>query len=177
MNTLDAMRDVGLCVGSNRDLDAKSSIQSRVNGCFPIANDVSTRDGVTDYPVTACLSPFPWLDGTYRHMQITAMSCGEMCGALRAMARAGYRSAVVLTHPTEFFVRRGSACLPNAKNRRRIEQLIEFLGRREDMAWGVLDRMDAEEHHESPAQPLAIRLNRFHSLVRVVEQARARLVG
>ena len=82
---------------------------------------------VLDVPVSCFRSPFPRLDGSYRHLQITAAGSGETRCVLRGMARAGYRSAAVLTHPGEFFERTPAGPVPNIKNRRRWESLLLLL--------------------------------------------------
>ncbi len=102
-DTLAAMKRVGIRVGSNRDLDTKSSIRSRINDVFPVRNDACCLDGVLDIPVSAFVSPVPFLDGRYRHLEISALSLREMTTGLQKMAQAGYATAVVLTHPGEFF--------------------------------------------------------------------------
>lgn len=126
-DTLLAMKDCGITLGSNRDLDTHSSIESRLNHVFPVVNDISTFMDVTDIPVSAFLSPLPKLDGRWRHLEPCALSLGEMTHALAAMHRAGYRSACLLTHPHEFYYRRGHRYYPNLINRRRWERLLRFL--------------------------------------------------
>jgi len=126
-DTLSAMKANGLLVGSNRDLDAHGSIASRVNEVFPVKNDVSIREGITDLPVSCFESPFPWLDGRYRHLQITAAGHREMIYVLRRMERLGYRAATILTHPGEFYCRTARGFVPNRKNCRRWEKLLGFL--------------------------------------------------
>lgn len=125
--TLRAMKSTGLGLGSNRDLDQKTSTRSKLNDVFPVKNDLSSIHGVTDLPVTAFRSAVPRLDGRYRHLQITAVSAGETIFCLRKMAETGYRTATILMHPGEFFRVRRGVFLPNNKNIRRLRCILDFL--------------------------------------------------
>lgn len=125
VDTLAAMEECGLWISSNRDLDTKSSIRSRVNDHFPVRNDVSQLGRMLDVPVTSFRSPFPSLDGTYRHFQITALSLREMASSMRAMEKAGYHAATILTHPGEYFLKRSLRPIPKWKNCHRLTRIMD----------------------------------------------------
>ncbi|MFC1453461.1 hypothetical protein ACFLSJ_08985, partial [Verrucomicrobiota bacterium] len=127
------MKRNGLAVSSNRDLDAKSSIRSALNDAFPVRNDVCDLRGIVDVPLTALRSPFPFLDGRFRHMEISAMGLREMCDGLRRLAAAGYACASVLTHPREFFRPTRTGFVYVRKNCRRLEGLLRFARGRPDI--------------------------------------------
>jgi len=120
-NTLEAMRRCGLKISSNRDLDTKCSTRSKLNDYFPVLNDVSVRDAIGDVPLTCVRSPLPGLDGVYRHMEISAVSSGEMEWGIDRMKREGYAAICFLTHPGEFFCRRTGRVWK--KNMTRLERL------------------------------------------------------
>ncbi|MGA2065037.1 MAG: hypothetical protein ABSG86_08710 [Thermoguttaceae bacterium] len=128
--TLIAMRQVGIPVSSNRDLDTKSSVQSAVNQSFPIHNDIAVQDGVTDLPVTGLRSPLSWLDGTWRHLQVCALSGREMTNALDTLEGAGYTCATILTHPPEYFAHTSRFAARAGRNRRRLERLFQHIAGR-----------------------------------------------
>jgi peptidoglycan/xylan/chitin deacetylase (PgdA/CDA1 family) len=173
-DTLRAMKSAGLLLGSNRDLDKKSTIYSEVNDLFPVPNDVSSVDGITDLPVTAFRSPLPWLDGTYRHMQITAMSFPEMAYGLMKMKDAGYSCATVLMHPHEFFSVKRKEFVPNKKNRARLESLLGFIKTQPDFSIKPASACARSAGNEAGKLP-EIRLPLRLSLARVMEQAMARI--
>jgi len=127
IDTLAVMEEVGLYLSSNRDLDMKSSIHTRINDHFPIKNDISKRGNILDMPVTAFRSALPFLDGRYRHFEISALGAGEMKTALLQMLKTGYRCAVVLTHPGEFFRSSEGKSEFIEKNCRRFETLLKYL--------------------------------------------------
>lgn len=172
-DTLLAMIDNGLRLGSNRDLDTRASIESRLNEGWTVPNDLACCQGVIDVPVSCFRSPFPRLDGRYRHLQITAVGAGETRVVLRGMARAGYRSAAILAHPGEFFERTASGPVPNVKNCSRWESLLCFL---KESGWPVRGLREAGtlDGGERPALPV-VRGSVVHAAVRVVQQARWRL--
>lgn len=172
--TLSAMSKCGIAVGSNRDLDMKSSVRSKINHLFPVANDVCEHGGVVDLPVTVLRSPFPFLDGRYRHMEIAAMGMREMCDGLVRMREAGYRCATVLTHADEFFRCDNGRIVPVEKNRRRLEGLLEFVTASEGMRMAAVSEC-ARHCPVSDAQPPILRAHPLHSFTRVLEQALDRL--
>jgi peptidoglycan/xylan/chitin deacetylase (PgdA/CDA1 family) len=173
-DTLRAMKSAGLLLGSNRDLDKKSTIYSEVNDLFPVRNDISSVDGITDLPVTAFRSPLPWLDGSYRHMQITALSFPEMAYGLMKMKDAGYSCATVLMHPHEFFNVKNKEFVPNKKNRARLESLLDFIKTQPDLSIKPATECAKSVDNRSGSLP-EIRLPLHLSLQRVVEQAMARV--
>ncbi|MEI6150351.1 MAG: hypothetical protein WCS01_14720 [bacterium] len=174
-DTLLAMMDCGIRVGSNRDLDVKSSIESKLNEYFPVINDVSANAGVVDVPVTVLRSPFPGLDGRFRHLEICAVGAGELINALRRLERAGYASVCILTHPQEFFAMTPNGPVPKWANRRRLERLLDFLAKARRVF--EPDTMDARISALSLSlhvRPM-LTFNPLHSFVRLVEQAAKRL--
>jgi len=177
-DTLLAMRRVGLAISSNRDLDTKSSIRSKVNYCFPVVNDVSFRDGIVDIPVTAFRSPLPKLDGQFRHFEISALSFLEMSEGLMKAYRAGYSAVGILTHPGEFFRHTRHGVVPIRKNRRRLEQLLGFITTRPEFKVCTVSRFAAIDPLPKRSPP-EIKLSLPNTLLRVVEQGvdriRARL--
>lgn len=170
--TLEAMAEHGLATGSNRDLDRKSSIRSRIEELFPFPNDLAEARGIRDLPVSVVRSPIPALDGPYRHLQITAMGAGELVAALERLKAAGTSCATILIHPQEFFDVRGDAIVPNGKNRARFERLARELaaGR-----LGAVTTVRALGALALPARAPAIpRGSLLLAAVRVVQQAAAR---
>jgi hypothetical protein len=171
--TLKAMATLGIPLGSNRDLDRKSSIHSRINACFPVVNDVSMSGAVTDIPVTVMRSALRRLDGPYRHFEITALSAGEMTGGLLRLQQAGYAAVTILTHPGEFFRRAGGRVLAVEKNRRRLEHVIEFVAGRDDMVFAAMGEIGGVRlPSASPVIPI---LPPLSSLRRLAEQAAHRV--
>jgi len=173
-HTLDAMRSAGLFLGSNRDLDLKSSIRSKINDLFPVRNDASRYGGIVDIPVSVLRSSLPWLDGTYRHMEISAMGCGEMQQGLRGMQRAGYATACILTHPREFFRFVEGRPRPIAKNCRRLRSVLRFLA--SEPGFSVQAFGEGLDDISLPGKsPPEIRTNPLLQIFRIVEQAVDRL--
>jgi len=173
--TLEAMLECGIRLGSNRDLDLKSTINSRLNDHFPVRNDLSRRADVVDLPVSALRSALPVLDGPYRHLQICAVGSREMTDALSRMASAGYACATILTHPGEFFRSVRGESVFVRKNCRRLEGLLKFLASRNDMQVMTLSECTARCEPDNARQPPELHLNLFHSVVRACEQWVARL--
>ncbi|MDA1043893.1 MAG: hypothetical protein O3C57_01580 [Verrucomicrobia bacterium] len=173
-DTLSAMEALGLLISSNRDLDQKSSIRSQLNDAFPIRNDISRRGDMIDIPVHACLSPFPFLDRKYRHMEISAMGLREMCDALIKMQKAGYGCACILTHPGEFFRWKDGCVQPIAKNQRRLRGIVDYVAGHDDLSWATISECVSQADFERP-QPPEIRLNPLLSAGRVFEQVLDRL--
>lgn len=173
-DTLAAMEQAGIRLGSNRDLDRKSTLRTRINDLFPVVNDLSCRGAVHDLPVTAFRSAIPFLDGRFRHAQVTALGASELADGLRRMASAGYACATILTHPKEFFRMDHGTAAPVRRNVRRWEALLGTLKGREGFrmltAGECLGATPLPER--SPPQ---VRLNPFYSGVRVLEQAAGRL--
>jgi peptidoglycan/xylan/chitin deacetylase (PgdA/CDA1 family) len=168
-DTLAAMRRVGILISSNRDLDTKSSIRSRINCDFPVVNDLSWHDGVVDVPVTAFRSPLPRLDGRFRHFEISALSFLEMKDGLMKAYRAGYSSVGILTHPGEFFRHTWHGVVPIEKNRRRLEQLLKFIKTRSEFKVCTIGECAAITPMPEKSPP-EIRFFLPYTLLRVVEQ-------
>jgi peptidoglycan/xylan/chitin deacetylase (PgdA/CDA1 family) len=178
LDTLKAMKHAGILVSSNRDLDTKSSIRSKINHDFPVVNDVSCCEGVVDVPVTAFRSPLPGLDGQFRHFEISALSFREMKDGLMKAYRAGYSTVGILTHPGEFFRHTRCGVVPIEKNRRRLEQLLAFIKSRPEFKVCTISEC-ATITPMPKSSPPEIRLALPYTLLRVVEQGvdriRARL--
>jgi peptidoglycan/xylan/chitin deacetylase (PgdA/CDA1 family) len=172
-DTLLAMKANGLVTGSNRDLDSHGSIASRLNEVFPVVNDLCMHEGVTDLPVSCFRSPFPRLDGPYRHLQITAVGAGELRSVLMKMERAGYAAATILTHPGEFYSRTESGFAPNEKNCCRWESLLKFLaetGRNPTLVSQIGGAVVAG----GTMRPV-VKGGLVHGMMRLVEQAQWRM--
>ncbi len=168
-DTIKAMEDCGIGTGSNRDLDTRCSTRSRLNDFFPVRNDVSRMGSVIDVPVTALRSSLPFLDGRYRHMEISAMGLREMRDGLSRMAVAGYSCAGIFTHPAEYFRIVNGETGSIRKNCRRLEGLLEFVKSRNDMRMLTI-RECAEKCAMPASQPPEIRANLIFSIMRVIEQ-------
>jgi peptidoglycan/xylan/chitin deacetylase (PgdA/CDA1 family) len=173
-DTLAAMEEASLRLGSNRDLDCKGSIQSRINDSFPVRNDLSRRGSLVDLPLSAFRSPLPWLDGEYRHLEICAVGALEMADALSRMASSGYACATILTHPHQFFRVRGGGTIGNRKNRWRLLSLLRFVTGRQDMRFRTVSECLAIAHvpERSPGD-VTVRLP--YSLLRLWAQAPDRM--
>jgi len=174
IDTLAVMEEVGLYLSSNRDLDMKSSIHTRINDHFPITNDISKRGNIIDIPVTAFRSAFPFIDGRYRHFEICALGAGEMKNALSKMVKAGYRCATVLTHPAEFFHSSGKGSQFIEKNCRRFEELLSYLHC--EPQFNTVCLRSCSPTVELPAKsPLDVRLSLPYTVIRVWEQGLDRI--
>ena len=174
IDTLAVMEEVGLYLSSNRDLDMKSSIHTRINDHFPITNDISKRGNIIDIPVTAFRSAFPFIDGRYRHFEICALGAGEMKGALFQMMKTGYQCAGVLTHPSEFFRSSEKESQFIGKNCRRFEALLKYLHREPEMNTLRLGRCSPTISLPEES-PLDIRLSLPCTIIRVWEQGLDRI--
>lgn len=167
-DTLEAMRANGILIGSNRDLDSHGSIASGLNEAFSRPNDMSVLEGVTDIPVSCFRSPFPRLDGCYRHLQITATGRGEMRNVLLKMEKGGYEAATILTHPREFYSRTQAGFMPNHKNMKRWDGLLQFLvetGRK------TTTLSQVRIVPPTTSAPPIVKGSLVNGLVRIVEQA------
>jgi hypothetical protein len=173
-DTLQAMETNGLLIGSNRDRDLKSSLESKVNDAFPVVNDISRRGRVTDIPVSTLRSGLPWMDGPFRHLEICAVSALEMQDGLRKLARAGVQCATILTHAKEFFYMAGGKAVPIRKNMERLERLAAWLA-----DWPEARVMTVAQCAGLTGLPVAsppdVRLNPLLTMARVGEQAAYRL--
>lgn len=173
-DTLDAMRELGLMIGSNRSLDEKSSVKSLVNICFPIYNDISKDGNIVDLPVTSLRSPYRIIDGEYRHMQICALSALEITDTLERMAKSGYCCATILTHPGEFFYLFCGKTYYNRKNCRRFEKLLSYINNKGDMNASLISSC-LDDNVLPKKSPKKIKLNLLYSTLRIFEQAISRL--
>jgi len=174
-DTLAAMRECGLVISSNRDLDRKCSTRSMLNEIFPVRNDISEWAGIVDVPLTVLKSPVPFLDGYYRHFEVSALGAWEMRYAIASMVKAEYSCVTVLTHPREFFTKRKDVFWPDRKNRKRFEALLRFLSRKKDL-W--LSQVGACARINMPqVSPREVRGSTAAALVRIFQQVVSRRRG
>ena len=128
--TWKAMARAGLVVSSNLNLcylsrNCRISWPVPGNALFPVG------DGVWELPVSNFREP----SGGHRHLQITAISFGEMRAYLEEAHRLGIAEVTVVTHTFELFFidsareRRGHA---NWINARRWQQLCRYLDENRD---------------------------------------------
>ena len=168
------MEKAGLLLSSNRDLDEKSSIHTKINELFPVVNDLSRMGNVFDLPVTSFRSPLKFFDGSYRHFEICALGSLEMNSALRGMANSGYSCATILTHPTEFFRRFRNSTVPLKKNCRRLEKLLRNIKEDPDMIPLTVSQSTYRTEILSHS-PREIKLNFPYSLLRLFDQGFERI--
>jgi len=185
--TLLAMGRAGITIGSNRDLDGKCSIRSKLNHFFPVVNDISIREGQMDLPITVMRSPFSFMDGAVRHFEVSALGTAEMMNGLRQLKRAGYATATILTHPGEFFRKVNGRYVPVQKNCRRWEALLKFLSQEPCMTVSCVSEcekiMPFRDKIVVPGVPSGTvksgpripMFNPLYSLVRMAQQSRHRL--
>jgi hypothetical protein len=173
-DTLHAMENLGIPLSSNRDLDFKCSTRSRINGLFPVRNDLSRAESVADLPLTVFRSPLALLDGPYRHLEISAVGLGELRDILVKTAEVGYACLTMLTHPAEFFRGAGGHVVPIQKNCRRLEGLLTFLRESKDVSVLTLSQCLAKTVFP-PQSPPDTAPSVLHSLTRVCEQAAERM--
>lgn len=173
--TLEVMRACGIALSSNRDCDTRH-VAPRINHLFPVQNDVSWWRGVRDFPVSAFRSPFPLLDGPYRHLEICALGTEEMIAVLKKMEVKGYQAATLLTHPGEFFRETGMGTTFLRKNCRRLERLLAFLADQRSIR--VVPMGEAGTGIAVPrVSPPEIHLPPVAAARRLVEQFAERLVS
>lgn len=130
-DTWRAMRKVGLVVSSNYNLNylptrCRLRRPTRANALF------DTGLGVWELPI----SNFEENPGSFRHLQITAVSAPEMTHALFEAHRLGVTEVTIVTHSFEFQVidnvehRWGR---PNPVNIDRLDRVCELLALRSDL--------------------------------------------
>ena len=126
-----AMKEAGLKLSSSYNpcyFDLNCAMRSRNAKAGLFEAEV---DGVWELPITNFLQP----DGSFRHMQITAVSLDEMVRCLRQSRAMGVRHISLVSHSFEFFhidsvpQRRGHV---NRINLHRMRGLLRFLRRNED---------------------------------------------
>jgi len=171
--TLRAMETNGIYIGSNRDLDLKTSIESKLNDSFPIINDISVNGKIVDLPVSVFKSPLPWLDGQYRHLEICAVSVLETKSVLTGFKNAGYSCVTFLSHPSEFFTARSGGYRPIRKNCRRLEWLLQMVSSDDDMRVRTVSECVLVEPLPADS-PAMVSVNPAWSLMRVLEQGISR---
>ncbi|MBT7064849.1 MAG: hypothetical protein HN919_00960 [Verrucomicrobia bacterium] len=173
--TLHAMEQAGIRLGSNRDLDLKSSIDSQLNDLFSVINDVSRSGDVTDVPVSVMRSSLPMLDGPFRHLEVCALSAAEMIDAIKKLHAVGTQCVTILTHPKEFFVIAGGKTLAIHKNRRRFESLMAFLSGWDAVQAEVFSAAGSIDPLPEPSRPMP-RLSMIKSMMRLTSQVHYRVV-
>lgn len=128
-STWNALAQAGLVVDSSLNL-CYVGRDCRIEWSPPTIDLFRSPSGVWELPV----STFREKRG-FRHLEITAISVAEMCGALSDMHRAGVGHATIVTHPAEFFVidsvERATG-RPNRINRFRLKRLLQFLDANRD---------------------------------------------
>ena len=124
LDTLKALSLLGITYDTSYNagyLDSTCKIQ--LNDC-PL--QPFQHDQALVFPIS-CLQDYP---SHQRHLQVTAVSFGEMKNALKKARRLGWNYVVVLLHTFEL-IRRTGTCryspLPDALNINRFERLCNFL--------------------------------------------------
>ena len=175
-NTLTAMEEAGLFISSNRDLDQKSSIHTKINDHFPVKNDLSKKGNIVDLPVTCFRSSLPFWDGQYRHFEICAMGTKEMISAVSKMLKTEYSCATILTHPGEFFrlTKKGTVFIK--KNCSRLRKLLKFLKSNKDITNNTISQCLESCIIPETSSP-EIMLNPLFSIMRVFAQVNDRILG
>jgi peptidoglycan/xylan/chitin deacetylase (PgdA/CDA1 family) len=128
----------------------------------PDLSSPTELDGIVELPV----SQIEAAPGRLRHLQLCAVSFGELRDALLHAARSGHPVANIVSHSFELATRDGLKA--NSVLRRRFEKLCAFLGEHEDLLptahFADLDELALDR----PASPLAS--GRLRTAGRIVEQ-------
>jgi peptidoglycan/xylan/chitin deacetylase (PgdA/CDA1 family) len=163
--TLRAAASIGLRYDSSHNGSAHpwpSAISLPVTAITPI-----WHQGITEIPVTMIAEP-----KGMRHLQICAVSYGEMRGALGHAARKAHPVTTIIGHSFELAARNGLRA--NRVHRRRFDRLCEYLAAHRaglpTCTFADLDGISLNEAAEPFATPLPQRL------VRQVEQLWSNLV-
>jgi hypothetical protein len=124
-----AMRRAGLHVSSNYNpCYFEKNCRMRLHDA-PLGLFATPEEGVWELPITNFVEP----RGAFRHLQITAVSLGEMIDCLERCRELGVREVTIVTHSFELFFldaperRRGHL---NRINLERLRGLCAFLDRR-----------------------------------------------
>lgn len=126
--SLEALKANGIYMDSSYNL---SYLQSSC-GLYAkegVLNDAAEINGVAEIPVTNYKVRYmPWVGP--RHMQLGAVSLGEMKAVLESAAAGGLSSVCILFHSSEFikfYDRERSSGTPDRINLNRLEQLCKYL--------------------------------------------------
>jgi len=168
--TWQAMKHVGLAISSNYNASylghsCRIEWPTRENGLF------DTGVGVLELPVSNFIQP----NGRLRHLQLTAVSTGEIIHYLEHAPSLGIREVTLVTHSFELFhldsvtARKGR---PNRLNIARLDKLCRYLGEQsERFEVRTVGSIAGEPAPARPApQPLP-RGARLPHWRRIVEQA------
>jgi hypothetical protein len=177
-DTWRAMAAVGLKVSCNFNLCYLDQ-NCRLLWPTPANALFDTGCGVFELPVTN----FSDGHGHFRHLQVSAVSFGEMRHALLEAARLGLPEVTIVTHPFEYFLvdapeaREGR---PNAVNVERLRALCAFLGERRDLfevetVAALAERLARQEVR--PGKSVVPRGRRALRYGRFAEQAYKRLAA
>lgn len=94
-----AMRRAGLSLSSNYNpCYFRKNCRMRVDGA-PLGLFETSEPGVWELPISNFIEP----RGRHRHLQITAVSVGEMIEAMQRLRGLGVREITFVTHSFEFF--------------------------------------------------------------------------
>jgi hypothetical protein len=130
-DTWRAMAAAGLRVSSSFNLCYLEK-SCRILWPTPANALFDTRTGVHELPVTN----FANGRGSFRHLQVSAVSFPEMRHALMEASRLGLPEVTIVTHPFEYFFIDSDADgtgRPNPINIERFRQLCNFLGEHPDL--------------------------------------------
>jgi len=124
-NTWHAMARCGLRISSNYNLCYQTK-NSRLIWPNPEIELFDTGTGVWELPISNFIEP----GGSFRHLQLTAVSLGEMKELLLKLLKMGVRECTIVTHSFEFMYlgsveqKKGR---PNQINLSRLRGLCRFL--------------------------------------------------
>jgi hypothetical protein len=128
--TWSAMKQVGLTVSSNYNASylgdsCRIDWPTRENALF------DTGEGVLELPISNFVEP----SGRLRHLQLSAVSTGEMIHYIEQAPALGVQEVTIVTHSFEFFHLDSVAARkarPNRLNIARLEKLCRYLRDRSD---------------------------------------------
>jgi hypothetical protein len=174
-----AMRRAGLAVSSNYNpcyfqKNCRMRLDSAPLGLFP-----APEEGVWELPITNFVEP----RGGFRHLQITAVSLGEMIECLERHRALGVREVTIVTHSFELFFldapdrRRGHL---NRINLERLRGLCGFLAQRShdfqvDTVGALARRLRDGEETARPIEAGYPRISPLPFARRLAEQALKRV--
>jgi len=165
--TLGALRENGVLIDSSYNLaflDWTCGFQSR-----PL-NAPQVLEGVAEFPVTNFNSGIP---GSYKPLEISAVSVAEIMATIRCLQKAGCRDAVLVFHSFSFLKNRDARferCRPDRLVIRRFRRLCLELSRmREEVEVCVLGEADLARAR-SPQQQVIPSLGWFRPALRKAVQ-------
>ena len=165
--TLAALRENGVLIDSSYNLaflDRTCGFRSR-----PL-NAPQGLEGVTEFPVTNFNSGAP---GSYKPLEISAVSVAEIMATIRYLQKAGGKAAVLVFHSFSFLKNRDTRferCRPDRIVIHRFRRLCLELSRmREEVEVCVLGKADLSRV-QSPQQQIIPSLGWFRPAVRKAVQ-------